>query len=217
VSRQSRKTKRVFKIFCEGDTEYNYFDEMRRIKKFSLSLKPVNMAGGGYSNFLLELRKDSNSNCLCKFIIIDGDRAVDFPEEKRKLEELIRFCRIQNESGRTPHLMVVNYKDFEYIACLHNPAYRNTDTDIFIWKVFNRTVDQLKSERNIYSFLNTEPNSEECLIKAVSKRPEIISNSYKIIKSQFKITVSKTCYYSNNLGIRSSNIQELFNILRDFG
>lgn len=43
MSRKIRTTQKNFKVFCEGDTEYNYIDEMRRQKRLSISLKPVNM------------------------------------------------------------------------------------------------------------------------------------------------------------------------------
>lgn len=46
MSRKPRAIKKNFKVFCEGDTEYNYIDEMRRQKKLSIALKPVNMRGG---------------------------------------------------------------------------------------------------------------------------------------------------------------------------
>lgn len=35
MDRKIRETKKIFKVFCEGDTEYNYIDEMRRQKKLS--------------------------------------------------------------------------------------------------------------------------------------------------------------------------------------
>ena len=71
MSRKPRTTKKNFKVFCEGDTEYNYIDEMRRQKKLSISLKPVNMRGGGYSNFLEQIKTDGTTNCLAKFIIVE--------------------------------------------------------------------------------------------------------------------------------------------------
>ncbi len=75
MSRKVREIKK-FKIFCEGDTEYHYIDEMRRQWKLSIALKLVNMKGGGYSSFLECIKIDGNTNCLAKFIIIDADRAV---------------------------------------------------------------------------------------------------------------------------------------------
>ncbi len=41
MSRKIRETKKNFKVFCEGDTEYNYIDEMRRQKRFSIAIKHV--------------------------------------------------------------------------------------------------------------------------------------------------------------------------------
>ena len=68
MSRKLREIKKVFKIFCEGDSEYNYFDSMKRERKLSLAIKLVNMKGGGYGNFLEKIREDGNTNCLAKFI-----------------------------------------------------------------------------------------------------------------------------------------------------
>lgn len=87
MSRVKRSIKKVFKVFCEGDTENNYFEYIRKNKKIDLAIKPINMHGGGYSNFLSTIKEDSNSNCLAKFIIIDGDRATrvvneDFSQTK---------------------------------------------------------------------------------------------------------------------------------------
>lgn len=56
MNRKTRVTKKNFKVFCEGDTEYNYIDEMRRQKRLSISLKLVNMKGGGYSDFLEQVK-----------------------------------------------------------------------------------------------------------------------------------------------------------------
>ena len=119
MSRTIRTTRKIFKVFCEGDTEYHYFDEMKRQKKLSIALKPVNMKGGGYGNFLEQIKIDGATNCLAKFIIIDGDRAVADDTEKKKLQELLEYCILQNRNERIPHFPIVDYPDFEYIACLH--------------------------------------------------------------------------------------------------
>ena len=58
------------------------------------------MKGGGYSSFLENLKIDGNTNCLAKFIIIDGDRAASDHGEKKKLQELAEYCILQNNSGR---------------------------------------------------------------------------------------------------------------------
>jgi hypothetical protein len=55
-----------------------------------LALKPINMHGGGYSNFLDVIKTEANSNCLAKFIIIDLDRLrieKDFVSNKYKIKK----------------------------------------------------------------------------------------------------------------------------------
>ena len=120
MSRIERRTRKTFKVFCEGDTEYNYIDGLRQQKRLSIALKMVNMKGGGYRSFLEQVKIDGTVNCLAKFIIIDGDRAVSDEGEKKNLRELMKYCIMQNQSGRVPHFLIVNYPDFEYIACLRS-------------------------------------------------------------------------------------------------
>lgn len=103
MSRKTREIQKTFKVFCEGDTEFNYIDEMRRQKKLSISLKLVNMKGGGYRSFLEQVQIDGTTNCLAKFILIDGDKAISDEGEKKNLRELLEYCRIQNQSERIPH------------------------------------------------------------------------------------------------------------------
>lgn len=91
MSRKKRLVKKVFKVFCEGDTEYNYFEYIRKNKKVSLAIRPINMKGGGYANFLDQIKGDANSNCLAKFIVIDGDRALSFPGELDALKGIIDY------------------------------------------------------------------------------------------------------------------------------
>lgn len=57
MSREKRKLRKRFIVFCEGDTEYNYIDTMRLNQGVELALKPINMHGGGYSNFLEVIKK----------------------------------------------------------------------------------------------------------------------------------------------------------------
>jgi hypothetical protein len=52
LSRRKRELQKRFIVFCEGDTEYNYIDKMRKKQGVEIALKPINMYGGGYSNFL---------------------------------------------------------------------------------------------------------------------------------------------------------------------
>lgn len=96
MSRKVREIKKNFRVFCEGDTEYHYINEMKRQKRLSIALKLVNMKGGGYKGFLESLKIDGNTNCLAKFIIIDGDRAISEEGEKKRLREFMYIRKLKN-------------------------------------------------------------------------------------------------------------------------
>lgn len=209
-------TKKNFKVFCEGDTEYNYIDEMRRQKRLSIALKPVNMKGGGYSNFLEQVKTDGAANCLAKFIIVDGDRAVVEEGEKKSLRELLEYCILQNRSGRIPHFLIVDYPDFEYIACLHVSKYKGQNVAQYIIKELGyRSVDEFKADEKVYNVLNTNGNSYSLMLSSLRKDSCFVINNYSINKKQYEIKTS-TVYDWEKLGRKGSNINEFFEVVSSF-
>jgi len=216
LSRKTRTTQKNFKVFCEGDTEYHYIDEMRRQKKLSITLKPVNMKGGGYRNFLDQVKTDGTANCLAKFIIIDGDRALVEKGEKKNLLELVNYCILQNQSGRIPHFLIVNYPDFEYIACLHTPKYKGQNVAQYLIKELGyKSIDEFKANQNIYHVLNTNVNSSALMLSSLKKENCFIINNYAISKKLYEIKAT-TVYDLEKLGNRGSNINEFFEIIDSF-
>lgn len=216
MSRKVRVTKKNFKVFCEGDTEYNYIDEMRRQKRLSIALKPVNMKGGGYSNFLEQVKTDGTTNCLAKFIIIDGDRAVVEDGEKKNLRELLEYCILQNRSGRIPHFLIVDYPDFEYIACLHTQKYKGQNITQYIIKELGyKSVDEFKADEKVYNVLNANGNSYALMLSLLRKEDRFVINNYSISKKQYEIKTS-TIYDWKKLGRKGSNINEFFEVVSSF-
>lgn len=213
MSRKTRETRKNFKVFCEGDTEYNYINEMRRQMSLSITLKPVNMKGGGYSSFLEHLRTDGNANCVAKFIIIDGDRAITEEGEKKNLTELLEYCILQNKSDRIPHILIVDYPDFEYIACLHTPKYKGQSVGQYIVKELGyKDVAAFKADKDIYTVLNSKDNSKEHMIKALRQENCFVVNRCTINKRQYEIKAD-TIYDWEKLGYKGSNINEFFEII----
>lgn len=216
MSRKTRVTKKNFKVFCEGDTEYNYIDEMRRQKRLSIALKLVNMKGGGYSNFLEQLKTDGTTNCLAKFIIIDGDRAVVDASEKKNLRELLEYCILQNRSERIPHFLIVDYPDFEYIACLHTAEYKGQNVAQYIVKNLGyKSVDEFKADKKVYNVLNTNGSSYALMLSLLKKDNCFVINNYSISKKQYEIKAS-TIYEWEKLGKKGSNINEFFEVVSWF-
>ena len=87
MSRIKRTLQKRFVVFCEGDTEYNYINAMRKNAGVQVILKPINMKGGGYLNFLKKIKTESPTDCLAKFIIVDGGSIDGTPQRIREYAE----------------------------------------------------------------------------------------------------------------------------------
>ena len=212
MSKVQRQLKKKFVIFCEGDTEYNYFDAIRKIPNVEISIHAINMHGGGYKNFLSEIKKNGKLNRQATFIIVDGDRAQNIPEEKNSLRELIEYCRMQNTKKQfPPFFLIVNCPDFEYIACLHDENYKGGDTERHITKNFEcKSLGEFKSRTDIYNFLHKNSRHHEIMLKRIDN-PKFITNEYR--KNSVIILVTDTIIEWELLDSKNSNINEFFEIL----
>lgn len=189
---------------------------MRRQKKLSIALKPVNMKGGGYRNFLEQVKTDGTANCLAKFVIIDGDRALAEEGEKKNLRSLLDYCILQNKSGRIPHFLIVDSPDFEYIACLHTPKYKGQSVAQYITKELGyRNVEAFKADEKVYHVLNTAGNSYQLMLPFLKKEDCFIVNKYSINRKLYEIRIS-TIYDWEKLGRKGSNINEFFEVISGF-
>ena len=212
MSRPKRKLRKKFVVFCEGDTEYNYVDAMRLKQGVELALKPINMQGGGYGAFLEEIKKEAKNNCLAKFVLVDFDRVKKHSGELGKLKELIEYCRLQNQSRKIPHFLILNNPDFEYIACLHIADYQGQDVKRYIEQTLGfGKIDKFKNKKDIYEYLNTGSNSFTCMLSGI--RDKIIINHYRIKKENFEIEILDTELVWENESKRGSNINEFFEVI----
>ena len=212
MSRPKRELRKKFIVFCEGDTEFNYIDAMRLKQGVELALKPVNMHGGGYTSFLDEIKKEASNNCLAKFVIIDFDRVKKHSGELQKLREIIEYCKLQNNSKRIPHFLILDNPDFEYIACLHTVEYRGQDVKKYIEQTLGfEDIEKFKAKKDIYTYLNTKGNSFELMLSRL--RGQIVINHYQINKTSFEIKISRTDIMWDNESKRGSNINEFFSVI----
>ena len=212
MSRPKRELRKKFVVFCEGDTEYNYIDAMRLKQGVELALKPINMKGGGYANFLDEIRKEASNNCLAKFIIIDFDRAKKHAGELAKLNELIEYCKLQNTSKKIPHFLILDNPDFEYIACLHMEDYHGQDVKRYIEQTLGLgDIEKFKAMKDVYSYLNTKDNSYGRMLSRLRKK--IIVNHYRKNKTEFEIKISDTEIVWEHENEKGSNINEFFEVI----
>lgn len=214
MSRVKRELQKRFVVFCEGDTEYNYIDKMRKNQGVLISLKPINMHGGGYANFLTQIKKESKTNCLAKFIIVDADRLKKHPGEKEGFLKLVEYCRLQNNKGVVPHFLIANNPDFEYVACLHVPGYHSQDVTKFIQTGLNfQTLEQFKKHTQVYDFLNNGERSYKVLVERIRGKEKFVKNIYSVKKKSFEISISKTDVIWDLADRRGSNMEEFFDVI----
>ena len=214
MSRPERKLQKRFVVFCEGDTEYNYIDRMRKRQDVQITLKPINMHGGGYTNFLRKIKTESQTNCLAKFIIVDADRLVKHYEEKGNFLQLMEYCRLQNRKGATPHFLIVNNPDFEYIACLHVPDYKGQEVTKFLQTALGfQTLEQFKKNADVYECLNQGGRSYHILIQRIQGKDKFLKNKYSVKKKSFDIAITRTDLAWELLDRKGSNIEEFFDVV----
>lgn len=172
------------------------------------------MHGGGYANFLAQIKKESKTNCLAKFIIVDADRLKKHTGEKEGFLKLVDYCRLQNHKGVVPHFLIVDNPDFEYVACLHVPEYTGQDVTRFIQTKFNfQTLDQFKRYPKVYDVLNDGECSHKVLLDRIRGKEKFVQNSYSIKKKSFDISISKTDVIWDLADRRGSNIEEFFDVI----
>jgi len=214
LSRPERKLQKRFVVFCEGDTEYNYIDKMRKQQDVQIALKPINMHGGGYTNFLKKIKMESQTNCLAKFIIVDADRLMKHYEEKDSFWQLAEYCKLQNKKGVIPHFLIVNNPDFEYAACLHVPEYRGQDVTRFLQTVLGfQSLEQFKKNTDVYGCLNSGERSYQILLERIKGKDKFIKNIYSVKKKNFEITINRTDIIWELLNRKDSNLEEFFDII----
>ena len=214
MNRSKRELQKRYVVFCEGDTEYNYIDKMRKRQGVHIALKPINMHGGGYANFLKKIKTESQMNCLAKFIVIDADRLVKHYEEKEQFLQLAEYCRLQNKKAAVPHFLIVNNPDFEYVACLHVPEYKGQDVSRFLQNVLGfQSSEQFKKNPDVYECLNSGNRSYQVLLQKTKGKEKLVKNTYSIKKKNFEIIINRTEIDLEMLGRKSSNMEEFFDVI----
>ena len=212
----NREGKLKLKLFVEGYTEENYFKNLRKNNDVEITYKEINMEGGGYTSFLEEIKKSSDLGFLAVFVVIDLDKYICEPNQKKSFEELVMYCKRKNKNGRIPYFLVASNRDFEYFACSHCKNYKDSDTTAYITRNFKyKSLEDFKADEKIYEFLNSNSRSyNNAIIKIKSKKP-YISNEY--IKDNKKldklIKIKKTNIFEEALCYLHSNLYEFFDII----
>ena len=94
----TREGKLKLRLFVEGYTEENYFKKLRKNNNVEITYKEINMEGGGYTNFLEEIKKTSDLGFIAVFIVVDLDKYICEINQKKPFEELVKYCHNKNKN-----------------------------------------------------------------------------------------------------------------------
>ena len=209
-----KKIKPKVRMFVEGKTEDNYFSELGKQLDLDFKIEPIDMKGGGYSNFLLQIKKKGYQGCTVIFIVIDLDNTLS---DKKNFNELVSYCNTQNKICPVSYFIIGSFKDFEYFACLHSKEYTNGNTDTFIINNFKyKSVVDFKSDDKIFNFLNSNGKSKNVALEILGKRKSYINNDFNPpVKKKGDIQIKNKKIILNNdfEAVKNSNMTDFFNII----
>lgn len=214
MSRPKRELRKRFDVFCEGDTEYNYVNGMRTKQGVELALNVINMEGGGYSNFLNAVKTKGQSNCIAKFIIIDGDRIKKDAGELVNFKALFEYCVRENKKGGISYFLIVDNPDFEYAACLHAENYKGQNPEQFITKILGFSgIKEFKKKQDVYDYLNNGDKNYQTMLHRIKDINKIVKNIYTIDKKRFDVKITDNLCNMENVDVKGTNINEFFEVI----
>ena len=204
---KNRKIKPKVRMYVEGKTEYNYFSELGKRLDLDFTIETIDMRGGGYSNFLLQIKKKGYQGCTVIFVIVDLDNVSS---DRKNFKELIDYCNSQNKRCPVSYFLIGSFKDFEYFACLHSKEYNNGNTDQFIINNFKyKNINDFKADNNIFNFLNSNGRDREIALSKLSKRESFVNNDFNPIirkKGDVKIKNKRITLNPDFETIKNSNM-----------
>ena len=209
------------RLFVEGKSENNYFNDLGKKVDVKFVIEPIDMKGGGYSNFLQRIKEKGYQGCTAVVIIMDLDK-IDDNKEKENFEKLVRYCERQNKNKGcpVPYILIGSYEDFEYFACCHSKDYKGGDTSQFILKNYKyKSVDDFKADSKIYDVLNNTKNNRsfEKACSVTSKKSSYFKNEIESKGKNGDITIKLLSFTINKevSNSKNSNIHELFKLIED--
>ena len=208
MANKSRPLQRVLYLFCEGDTEFHYFTGFKTSNRFSFTIKPVDVKGGGYAKMTAEVIRTGTDGSIARVILIDLDRYMSHPGEKAAFNRLLNIVQSHNVRG-WPTFLIVSNPDFDDFVLLHDPKYHFQEKAKFLSSIGYNDVDDFKGDDKVYAKFNT--NGTRKLENALSRiNPNyFVKNTISLTKSTYAIK-NTVEIIENNESVRTSNIADMF-------
>ena len=210
--RNPKSFRAVVHVFCEGATEYNYFEEYRKSSHLKISLKMIDVKGGGYQKMVDGLSKSLPIGIMARVVLVDLDRYFTAPGERAAFKRLVQY--IQNENKKNlPTFLIVSNPDFDDFILLHDAQYHFTNKAEILKRHKYLSIGDLKNDKTVYQKFNKSPCSLANAINALSDKG-LITNAFVFRKKDFSLSNSLKIDWSKE-GVQTSNIKDFFNLIND--
>ena len=114
--------------------------------------------------------------------------------------------------------MIIDFPDFEYIACLHTFSFKGQNVEQYIKKELGyKDIDDFKADDKVFKVLvESGKGSIEQLLSSINNDTAIVDNVFTINKSQYEVSVD-TKIALHNLGKKGTNFGDFYKVLNEFG
>lgn len=202
--------KRTLLVFCEGQTEFNYYNYFKNNKKFSFKFKPVDVCGGGYKNMLDSIKKSGSQGIMAKVVLLDLDRFLSIPSEQKVFNDICNYISSQNIKG-SPIILIMSSPDFDEFILLHNLNYSG-NRKAFLHTVGYSNISDLKSDKKVFNkFNNGNKSNVQNALQRLNPN-SFVKNKLKYIKTKFALKC-ELVIFPNNSTIKTSNITDLYSLV----
>lgn len=216
--RVKRQLIREVLVYCEGKTEKHYVDGLRRWARSldsgaRVKVKAVDIGGGGYGAVLNILRKEPDSNCVARIVLLDFDRYRGVQGEDAIFNQLVAYSRASMKKA-IPCILVVSNASFEYALCFHDQNYGTADATSFLLENWGyRNLDDCKADERIWEKAHAGGRDHAHVMERMQRRKLVLSNEIEASRSKIDIRLKDVRFDIGFEQIRGTNLDDLYKVL----
>ena len=216
--RAKRQLIREVLVYCEGKTEKHYIDGLRRWAHTvdhgaRVRIKAVDIKGGGYGAILNMLRKEPDSNCVARVVLLDFDRYRGVQGEDAIFNQLVAYSKASMKKA-VPCILVVSNASFEHALCFHDAGYSESNAASFLLENWGyRNLDDCKADERIWEKAHAGERDHAHMMERMCGRKLVLTNDIEAGRSKIDIKLKDVQFDVGCEHILGTNMGDLFKVL----
>lgn len=217
--RAKRQLIREVLVYCEGKTEKRYIDGLRQWARTldlgaRVKIKAVDVKGGGYGAILNMLRKEPDSNCVARVVLLDFDRYRGVQGEDAIFNQLVAYSKASMRKA-VPCILVVSNANFEHALCLHDTGYHESGSAAsFLLENWGyRNLNDCKSDERIWEKAHAGDRDHAHIVERMRGRKLVLTNKIEASRSKIDIKLKDVRFDVGCEHILGTNLGDLFKVL----